>query len=64
MDRAAHEDKLLSQVAKSRDEAYDRIVKRSDSVVDTIKVVAAAIAGLAAIGVAVYNFRFDETIQR
>ena len=55
MDRAAHEDKLLSQVAKSRDEAYDRIVKRSDSVVDTIKVLAAAIAGLAAIGVAVYK---------
>lgn len=55
IDRAAHEDKLLSQVAKSRDEAFDRMAKRSDSTMEALKVWGTAIAAIAAVGVAIYK---------
>jgi len=55
MDRAAHEDKLLSQVAKSRDEAFDRMEKRTDSTMDALKVWGTALAVVATLGVAIYK---------
>ena len=55
LDRVTHEDKLLSQLAKSRDEEYDRLVKRSDHTMDTIKVIGAAVVAVAGLGMAIYK---------